>query len=298
VGLSEKLSRYDLETLLLWLSPEWIRDLARGYGQGDLVLGATAAYHDVRSQVRDYMRFVRHRNGSIRGLEMALILRNLGWIPGSYVHVSEIEPQDDGLIMAEGFWPNGTAIPGAVEVETGNADPRDVYLATIRAISSMLAEHPEWNRAVLEGKAYQRHTGHVMAVIKPPSVLVFDASSWDTPTLGAAIRRGMRGIVRANNHELVDGVTAGDLGRELLLRWAGKFITSTAGAMVSYAPNVPLGWSALAPNGVPLAFTLCRVANGRAWITLTADHRAVDGIATGNIYAHLEEEVPRVIRNP
>jgi hypothetical protein len=294
----------DIRTILTWFGPDWIHDAAADYGTGgDKVLGAVLAFDEARRLARQYIQFVRQRDGvRVADLKLALLYRATGHSPGLRArrHVLPL-PENDWRETAVGWlWPDGPAlIPGGACVQVGRSTQLDVNRAAILAISQMLHRHPQWNRAILDGRVWARRTAEVMvhAGLRTERIrgMIFDCHDKDAKWLNRRMARALRAILKSETHELLPGVTAADVGVAMMRRWMGRFIASPAGAMVSLAPKVPQGWAALVPNGVPLAFTVCRVEDGLCWVTATIDHRALDGAAAGGIYQYLEAEIPRIL---
>jgi len=294
----------DLHTVMMWFSPEWIHPAAERFGTGgDKVLGAVLAFDEARKMAREYIRYVRWRDSTTaRDLKIALLFRAAGYSPGlrERRHVLPL-PENDWRETATGWlWPTGPGlIPGAVKVPVGAHSQAEVNRAATLAISQMLARNPGLNRAVLDGRVWQRRTAEVMVHVSLRGErirsTIMDCSEKDVQWLQKRLRRALRSMVRAERHEFVEGVTAANVGVQMLRAWMGKFIASPAGAMVSFAPRVPQGWAALVPNGIPLAFTVCEVRDGECWITATIDHRALDGESAGLIYADLEGAIPRIL---
>jgi hypothetical protein len=299
----------DLRTVLTWFGPEWIIEAAKDYGTGgDPVFGAVMAFEEARRLARRYIHYIRLRDEvRVADLKLALLFRATGHSPGLREHKHVIPmPENDWRDTAMGWmWPDGPGlIPGGVPVITGSATQAEVNRATILAVSRMLHEHPEWNRAILDGRLWQRRTPEVMvhAGLKTERIrgMIFACHDRDMSWLKHRMTRAIRAILTTERHELLPGVTAAQIGVAMMRRWMGRFIASPAGAMISLAPKVPQGWAALVPNGVPLAFTVCEVGGvdaRRTWITATVDHRAIDGDAAGKMYQFLRREVPRILAN-
>jgi hypothetical protein len=193
----------------------------------------------------------------------------------------------------------GCLIPGGVRIRVGSATQADVNRAGILAVSRMLHEKPNLNRAILDGRVWKRRTAEVMvhASLKAERIrsMIFDCHDKSNQWLMRRMRRATRALLQTERHEILPGVKTAVVGVEMMRAWMGKFIVSSAGAMVSLAPKVPQGWAALVPNGVPLAVTVCEVADGWCWLTATIDHRAIDGGGAGDIYQYLRGEVPKIL---
>lgn len=282
-GLNED----ELQIVSHYMAPDYVLAAANEHGEGDFVRGAPDAYREVRNAVRRYIRTIRSDRGA--DIKLALLLRNLGWIPWGFDHVKPLWSRE--LELYGRLYPDVTPIPGWVEVDVGDKPHDFVFRATMRVVSAML-ERDELNKCVLHGKPYQRTDQRVMIHLKTREGLrspVFDAAGMTDEKLKLKIRRALRAAVKAEAHE--PQITLA--GRQLLYAWLKVgFITSPAGAMVSSAPKVPAGYAALVPtNGVSLAVSVNRVKDSKCIITLTPDHRVYSGDDAGEMYEYIEREV-------
>lgn len=313
----EPLKPKDLQTILGWLSPDYLIPAAMDHGldvamffYGEdgyrqllrevsedsrflAVYGARGALNEARNLIRNYGTFVRKREKvKARDLGLAQMLRAAGYV-GNFQAVAAL-PQVDWRKTSQAFWPQGEGtIPGDLWLEVGDASQRQVDMVSIQVISEMLLHLPECNRAILQGRVWRRLTGHVMVHLMPApeqvrSVIV-DASRCED--LRSWLSRAIKSMVRAERHEFRP------FADQLLQAWAKTgFIASPAGAMISCAGSTGVykGKAALLArvNGVPLAFTIGRVENGKVWITADVDHRAIDGPQMGKCYRYLEQRIP------
>lgn len=315
----EALRPCDLQTLLGWLSPDYMIPAAQEAGVARAVelwgaeeavrqaaddprflavLGAHEAYLEVRAQIRSYARYVRWREGArARDLGLAQALRRAGYM-GNFQVVYPF-PLTDWRSTAWSFWPRGEGrIPGDMQVPVGAASQRLVDLACVKAISECLRAVPEVNRALLQGRCWRRVDTHVMLHLMPAPEqvrsVVLDAARLSLPTLRRRLSQATKAIVRAERSELKP------FSDELLQLWAKPgFIGSPAGAMISCvgSSGVYKGKAALLAdvNGIPLAFTVGRVENGYVWITADVDHRAIDGPQMGHCYRFLEKRIVELL---
>lgn len=283
----------DLRLITTLMSPEYVIAAAKQFGEGDPVRGATAAYQEVRTLVREYIRFIRFRDGlSGQDLQLALVLRALGWIPRNYQHVLPVE-ETEWNQTAQVFWPTGADMPGFVTIDVGDASQQDVNLLVIQSTSKMLREHPSLNKAFLQGRTYQRQSPEVMIHVDIRGEirsLVMDASDKDRRWIERRLRRGMRALLKAEKDPLVRKLSSG-----MLRSWAeAGFITSPAGAMISLVGDqgVPQGIAPLVPaNGIPLTVTVGKVENGKVILGLNGDHRVFNGSQMGQMYQYLKSAV-------
>jgi hypothetical protein len=291
----------DLRTILTWMGPDYLHEAAQYHNPDDVVAGAVPAYDEVRQQVREFIHYVRRRDDTtLHDLKLSLLVRAVGLtMPRKkYVHPIRVPGREEAVAL----WPQGENIPGAAQVECGDVEHPRLARAVVRAVSNMLDQNPRMNRAILMGSVYQRTTAEVMYHVslgkgRGLRTVVVNPQGRDDAWLVKRMRRALRHLLLAEKHELVDGVLARDVASWMLTRWAGRFLTSHAGAMVSTLPKLEQGWPALAPNGVPLAIGVCRIQNGRAWLTSAADHRAFDGDedGVGDMFEFLAAEVPRIM---
>lgn len=317
--MQETLRPHDLQTILGWLSPDYLIPAAREHGipaalelwgseetvrqtaqdpRFLAVLGARAAYQEVRTQIRSYARYVRWREEvSARDLGLAQALRRAGYL-SNFQPVFPF-PLTDWRTTAQVFWPQGEGrIPGDMRVYVGDADQKQVDLSCIKAISECLREVPEVNRALLQGRCWRRSDSHVMLHLMPAPEqvrsVVVDAARFSLPRLREWLSRAIKSMVRAERSELKP------FSDELLQAWARTgFIGSPSGAMISCAGSsgVYKGKASLLTeaNGIPLAFTVGRVEDRHVWITADVDHRAVDGPQMGRCYRFLEKRIVELL---
>jgi hypothetical protein len=283
----------DAHTLGLWLSPEYVEAAAREH-HPDPVLGAPAAYAEIRGLLRAYARFVAHRDGAaVAGTGLAAALRAIGYVG----RAQPVEPVARGgwSDVALAAWPGPASIPGSIEVPVGAAPQSHVNVAVACATSSLFEAYPEQNVALLRGRLYRRRSAEVMAHIELPLAdarsvrsLVLAPRELATETRArAALHRARRAMLRAERHPWRP------LASQLLESWLRVgLLASPAAAMISWSGID--GWAALVPgNGIPLAVQVGRVHEGRVRIFCTIDHRCWDGSHARRAYDHLEREVAR-----
>lgn len=286
----------DIRTFAHWLSPDYLIPAAKDHGEGDPVLGAERAYMEVRGLLRNYARFMAWRDrGPVAGLGLANALRAMGYV-GNYQPVVPLEEESDWRRTACAFWPDGVGgrIRGYVDVEVGKANDAKVYRSVMRALARVLIETPQANRAVLQGRVYQRTSEEIMLHVEGRAdevrSVILNPLGMNDRMLKRRLWRAFRGAVSAENHHLrpVAGM--------LMRAWAKTgFIASPAAAMVSPVGSVgvKMGTACLVPaNGIPLSITVGENRDGVASIGLEADHRAFDATACGKIYEGFESLVP------
>jgi hypothetical protein len=297
----------DLNTLGLWLSPDFMVPLARFHGNGDPILGANQAYKEVRGLIRGYAKYIRWRENK-RGekdIGLAKALRALGYAGG----FQRIVPLRDPSLFrktAFSFWPKGTGgdVLGVVEIGVGDATEKQVRAATIKAVSQMLAEKPELNLAVLDQRVWQRRSPEVMLNISIRGEIrsiVFSASKKTLKEIDSHLFRAMRRLVEIEGHPLRF------MTNQLLELWSEYYnesgtgyIASVAGAMLTFIPAVggidAYGWSRLCLfNGIPLSLNVANANKGSIKICTTPSHLAFDGQTIANGYAFLQERIPKLL---
>jgi hypothetical protein len=229
-----------------------------------------------------------------RDLEMALLLRSLGWpLFRKYTHVTPTK-SEGFRELACAMWPQGTPIMGAFTVEVGAATWSELYRAVIKATSQMLVEVPETNRAVLDDRVWDRHDSYVMTHLPVRDDLrsmILDASKMTDVQIERKIRKGHRAAVKFSKSAM------GKISTALLCDWMkAGFIGSPAGAMISGAADVELGWGALVPgNGIPLVICVNEVKDGKCILGVTPDHRAIDGPTAGKIRMFLSKRITELL---
>lgn len=296
MGDLDKVDEAALQAIIQILSPEYMWEAARQCGGGDVIRGAPDAAIEARKIIRVIMRGVRERGK--RDLEMALLMRALGWpVWQSFKHKDwKLLPvEDEGWRkLAMAFWPNGTAIPGGFYAEVGTATFDEVYRATIRATSSMLMEHPELNRAVLDQRVWQRRDPYVMVhyeVRHDLRSMTMNPENRSDEWVKKKLSRGLKAAVKFSKSDM------GAVATDLMCQWAKYgFLGSSAGAMLSGSPKTPMGWGALVPaNGIPLVICVNKVMDKKSFIGVTPDHRALDGSHAGTIGDYLSVEITRLL---
>jgi hypothetical protein len=260
-------------------------------------MGAWAAYRELRGQVRAVAHRIAARDGKpLSGTGFAMAMRAMGYV-GRFQPVNRLQLTDWREACEDVLGPE-IAIPGGVWVGVGSAGQRLLNLAAFRAISDALIRFPFLNRARLQGRLYERTSGEVMVHTSPALDVVRSvilAPGEGKRSTGNIWMKALRGIKRAEEHWLRP------LSTQLLRAWCRKgFIASPAGAMISPVGDtgVEFGWPPLIPaNGVPLAISICKPVEGRAFIGVRPDHRVLDAPHLGPLYQHLKEEIPRWLRS-
>jgi hypothetical protein len=281
----------DIQTIGHWLSPDFVIPAAQAHCE-DPVLGADSAYAEVRGLIREYARFIRHREKEQRiSLGLASSLRAMGFV-GVYQPVSPSMTQwgQTALYM----WDQS---PGEINgwthpIEVGDAAQSLVNRTVIRVLGQLFQMHPEFNKAILRHRIYQRYTSHVMVNIEAhgmegPRSYVVDPHGLGDLDLRKRMRRARMAILKNEEHSLRD------MGFQLMRAWIRTgLIASPAACMVSLAAQN--GHAALAPfNGIPLAVQVGRVKDRSVQVFCTLDHRIYSGSHADFIYRYLEREVKR-----
>lgn len=295
--MAEKLPEEALQLICHLLSPEYVWQAAEAYGDGDPVRGAPEAALEIRKLIRKIITAERGDRG--RDLEMALLMRALGWPVWAGLKDTEwrlLPLKDEGWReLAQAFWPNGTPISGGFHVDVPEGMGfSDVYRAAIRATSKMLEHCSETNRAVLNGRVYKRRDSYVMIHFEVRNDLrsmVMDCAKRDDEWVERKMKRGLKSAIKFSKSLM------GKISTKLLVEWAKKgFLGSPAGAMISGCPEAPMGWGALVPsNGIPLVVCVNKVMDGKCFIGITPDHRAFDGSGCSTIFTYLTAEMNQLL---
>jgi len=301
---------HDVNTLAVWLSPEFMIPAARYYGLEiakllpDLleaaldtpnilaVLGAENAYKDVRGMIRSYLLYVRRRDGVKHNLELAQALRAMGYA-GNFQKILPANLTDWRRSAAK-IWKTGGLIPGRIQLKTyGKLAPKYTTSFLMRSISRLMIERPDLNRAFLQGRVWFRETPHVMVTTRiaedKVSSFVIDSSKGSLQELNEKIFKATKNAIRAEKHEL------SFLAASLMDGWAESgVITSSACATISDVGSlgIPEGMSALVEfNGIPITVTAGKWVEGEIPVWINADHRCFDGSHIGVIYKYLQKEM-------
>lgn len=309
-----RLTVAEVRLLAAILSPGYVCAAAREHGIGDRILGAEAAYREARGAVRSYLRHVIARErrrielchpvGPERAdaladakREVRRTMEALGYRFTFQRLTGQIATPWRRLAFAC-FPAAGAAIDGFCELDLGTYRPDTSRLArtVIRALSRLLRERPALNRAVLDGRVWQRSSAEIMvhAEVGPDQIepLVVDASSLSDAQTASALLGQLRQVLRAIRHPLYP------VGAELTRAWVDAgFIASPAGAMVSDATRsgITHPLPALIPaNGVPLAVAIGAPRGPQVALGIRADHRAGDSSLYGEVHEWMRSEVPRL----
>lgn len=292
----------EFQIIVQLLGPEYFWSAAQNYGNGDAIRGAPEAYDETRKIIRRLVNQARERERKPgerlpRDLEFALLLRSLGW--PLFAKVPELkEVKDEGWRkLANAFWPEGTPINGGAFAEVGDVGYYDVYVATIKAVSIMLKEHPETNLAVLDGRVWQRDDPNVMVHFEVRDDLrsmIINAHDKEMQWIERKLRKGLRSAVKFSKSDM------GKVSTQLMCEWArAGFIGSPAGAMIAGCPGATWGWGALAPaNGIPLVVCVNKVTDDhKCYIGVTPDHRAFDGKVAATLYDYLIPKIEEIVHD-
>lgn len=285
----------DIRTIAHWLSPDYLVPSAKEHGKGDVVLGALEAYKEVRTLIKEYSDFIRWRDQKQDkvDLRVAQALRALGYV-GKYDSLREIVGGFRGSANAAWSGFVYSDIPNWFPIFTAGKDKDLVTRCTIRATGEMLEEKPELNRAVLDGRVWQRSTPNVMYNFEVRGKVrstIIDPTQLDDERIYGAICRATRSALFLENHP------QRHISEQLLTEWSKRgFIASPAGAMVSGA-NVYCGFSQrFIPNGIPLVLQVNKVNEGRVNISYRLDHRCFDGTHSESIETFLTERITKLLK--
>lgn len=302
----------DVRLLSTLLSPGYIRAAAQAHGLGDAILGSEAAYHEARGAIRSYLRHViarerrrlerDHPAGPAREAAMRAAkgevrrsMEALGYRFTFQRLAGQIETPWRRLSFS--CFPQGAAIDGFCELELADGiDPARLSRTVIRCLSRLLVARPALNRAVLDGRVWQRVSPEVMAHVEvgPDQIepVVLDAATASDPETARTLLGQIRSTLRAIRHPLAE------VGAALTRAWVeAGFIASPAGVMVSDATRsgITHPLPALIPaNGVPLAVAIGAPRGARVALGIRADHRAGDASLFGEVHEWLRVQVPLV----
>lgn len=312
------LNEEDQSYLLHLLGPQHMMPLAKRYGAADAVrvagpeallgdddwvavLGAKAASDDVRTKIREYARFVRWRDGKRAvDLTLATCLRHMGYV-GGYQPLYLLRDLPQWRTTAQVFWPRGVGaeMDGTCRIPVGDARQHTVDAAVVKAISDLFARRPLLNRAMLQGKLWQRTTAHVMVHLEPRREqirsVILDASKLPLEKVVRRLGRAVRAAVRAEKHELRGFVAP------TLHEWGRTgFISSPAAAMISLVGSKGGIVEGHAPiltdvNGVGISFTAGKVEDGVLVLGAIADHRVWDGEQMSQAWKFLRSRIPEIL---
>jgi len=325
------LDEKDLQTVFGWLSPEYLLQCSKEHGikvassmichpydgtasQDKIenlleliltnprilhVFGALDAYKEVRSQIRNYIRWVRVRDGiKTRDIQLALHLRIAGYV-GNVQPLTLLDGISSWRKIASKLWADGSGtIPGEVEILVEGASQKDVDAAVIKAVAEALFLNDSLNKALLQGALWQRHTPHVMVNLAPEresvKSLILDPVNLSLKDIRKRIWKSVRAFIKMKDSPLK---SLSDVLWESWLEWG--LIHSPAGAMISCvgSKGVYKGFSSLLTNfnGIPAAFTVGQVRNSRVWVSGNFDHRVFDADHCGKFYRFLEKRVPELL---
>ena len=266
--------------------------LAREHGEGDPVRGARGAWLEVRSILREWVRHVRKRDAAKTDLGVSFSFKHLG-VVGSYCEVLEIR-EERWRQTAIHCWDYPAQILGQVKVKVGRSNNSQINHSTMRAVSKALRLVPLANRALLDGRCWQRVSPEIMVNFELSGDMnstVFDATDRTDLWLSRKMHRAIKAARKLHSHELAD------FGAELAAKWAeAGFISSPAGAMISLMGNTGVysGYGPLVPgNGVPIAIAVCAINEDDNTVLIggTFDHRVIDGRTETRFLKTIREEM-------
>lgn len=318
----DELTQADKEYIKYILSPDWLIPRAKEYGLHEAfrmsddhtkliwdidedsrflsVLGAEDAAWDARRLIKDYYKFIRFRNKkSIRDLKLAQSLRASGWL-SNFQPVKPLKKVTSWREVAACFWPKGEGqITYDVVIPVEGHSQKWVDICIVKAASEALVRFPNLNRALLQGKLWQRTHGHVMLHLEPAREqirsIIIDAQRFDLKTLRNKLAKATKATIRAERHEL------SSFTDDLLKKWSKTgFIASPAGIMISLvgSKNLLAGHAALLTdvNGIGMCIVVGRVQDGKVCIKLDTDHRMFDAEQEGILCTYLEDRIPELLR--
>jgi len=282
--------RRDLRIAEALLSPEYMIPLAREYGEGDPVRGARAAWLEVRGILREWVRHVRKRDAARTDLGVSFSFKHLG-VVGNYSGVLEVK-EERWRQTAIQCWDYPAQILGQVKVEVGHSTSTEINYSAMRAVSKALTLVPLANRALLDGRCWQRVSPDIMVNFElggDMNSTVFNATGKSDDWLRRKMHRAIKAARKLHKHELAD------FGAMLSAKWAkAGFISSPAGAMLSLMTNtgVHSGYGPLVPgNGIPVAIAVCSADDDTVTVGGTFDHRVIDGRTETRFLKTIKEEM-------
>jgi len=286
----EYLKDHDLRYLSHLLSPDYIVPAATEYGLGDPVMGAGAAWKEIKGAIRNYYHYIAHREKvCVRDIGVGKALRSLG-VP---INAQEVMPDNinEWREVALEVWDRPIPIPGFVDIYTGNVELQLLRRAFIITTCNML-KNPELNKSILQGRIYQRFSSEVMIYADYKKLvwpIILDASDNTLESLNFKMKRRLRALIESQKSPLRS------IGLQIYKEWIRHgMISSPAGAALSAVgeQGVPAGHSALVPfNGVPITITTGVIQNGWVRVGCNFDHRVFDAYHAGLVYQFLKEGV-------
>jgi hypothetical protein len=265
------------------------------------VMGAKAAADETRGIIRKYAKFIRWRDQKtgLFDLGLAQSLRRAGYV-GSFQPVLPLVEETPWRRTARAFWPrDGGWMGGTGRFTVGDVPQAVVDAACIKTVSELFYHRPGLNRALLQGRLWQRTTPHVMVHLEPAPEqvrsIIIDASRLSMPVLMKRLRNATRSMIVAEKHELSFFVD------KLLEKWVPRgFIASPAAAMISCTGSKryilegdgPLCTDA---NGVGINVCTGAVHNGQLVIEARADHRMWDAEQISKMWQFFGKRLPKVI---
>jgi len=280
----------DLDYVWSLTLPKTVIPLAKKAGNGDPVLGASAAYRQVRSEIRSYLKYVRYRDQleSVLDLKLASALRSMGYAGNR----QNVYPTDQRPVESA-MWPEGYGIPGGVhinyEFDENNCDVDFLNLSVQQLCCEFLYRFPQYNKAILQDKIYKRDSPEILFnmyiknhVVSP----IIDFSTWLPSNYKGKLNSVLRGVLKANKSEYKSYAEAS------FIEWCKTgFIVSSAGMMLS-CPNTTFGQAPLVKgNGIPLSALIHRPKHGKVWFCGNADHRVFDGQCLADLYEFMDKNL-------
>jgi len=265
----------DIRTIATFLSPQWVKEAAREYGNGHLVYGAPLAFKESRDLCRNYLTFCRQRDKiTTLDLRPAQALRACGFAG----KVPILKPSDRNRTIEISMWDRPAHIPGFILKDL--SDPWEI----VPLIGQFFVENPDLNLALLDNQVWQRPSPELMINIPNGDLtqsVITDVRKMTVRTLKRYLVIAKVKFNKARDSELFS------TGQQLLAAWMKDgMITSPASAMVAIYPVDALGWNALVPgNGIPWCF--CISKKGISW---SADHRVFDGKDTARFVKFMEKQ--------
>lgn len=285
------LTYHDVLTIYMLLSPGYVVPAAASHGGGNPVVGAKAAWAEIKEQVRGYGEFALERARQ-RGVDVKLIARDMLFVQRMLLwseNTQELTLLQDTTSFRRLMVGNargtthviyGLSVPITL-AGWRTCDTVALRCAVVRALGWLLIENPVLNRAVLPARSeqasvWQRTTPHIVTPVEfrgdDISAVVLDPTA---ENLFAHLQAQFKPVIAVHRHPLYY------LTNELMLDWLrAGFIGSWGGVWVSDISQGHQQWALpifVEGAGIPISVVINPVHGDHVQLGIAIDHRALDG---------------------